>query len=98
MFTPEMMESVKRVEATRAERMKTEPRRMTAEEKDTLLKDFLSDYREEAFNEIKIGPNKGQKAPEELVHLLHSNRRLLGEQIDLSKADYDVDVLVFGGG
>ena len=33
MFTPEMMESVKRVEATRAERMKTEPRRMTAEEK-----------------------------------------------------------------
>ena len=37
MFTPEMMESVKKVEATRAERMKTEPRRMTAEEKDTLL-------------------------------------------------------------
>ena len=33
MFTPEMMESVKRVEAIRAERMKTEPRRMTAEEK-----------------------------------------------------------------
>ncbi len=98
MFTPEMMESVKRVEATRAERMKTEPRRMTAEEKDTLLKEFHPDYREEAFKEIKIGPNKGQKAPEELVHLLHSNSRLLGEKIDLSKVDYDVDVLVIGGG
>ena len=33
MFTPEMMESIKKVEATRAERMATEPRRMTAEEK-----------------------------------------------------------------
>ena len=68
MFTPEMMESVKKVEATRAERMKTEPRRMTAEEKDTLLKEFHPDYRTEAFKEIKIGPNKGQKTPEELVH------------------------------
>ena len=71
---------------------------MTAEEKDTLLKEFHPDYREEAFKEIKIGPNKGQKAPEELVHLLHSNSRLLGEKIDLSKVDYDVDVLVIGGG
>ena len=67
MFTPEMMESVKKVEASRAERMKTEPRRMTAEEKDELLKEFHPDYRTEAFTEIKIGPNKGQKAPEELV-------------------------------
>ena len=98
MFTPEMMESVKKVEASRAERMKTEPRRMTAEEKDELLKEFHPDYRTEAFTEIKIGPNKGQKAPEELVHLLHSNSRLLGEEIDLEKVDYDVDVLVIGGG
>ena len=54
MFTPEMMESVKKVEASRAERMKTEPRRMTAEEKDELLKEFHPDYRTEAFTEIKI--------------------------------------------
>ena len=98
MFTPEMLESVKKVEATRAERMKTEPRRMTAEEKDTLLKAFHPDYRADGFAEIKIGPNKGQKAPAELGHLLHSNSRLLGVDIDLDKVDYDVDVLVIGGG
>ena len=98
MFTPEMMESVKKVEATRASRMGMEPRRMTAEEKDVLLKAFHPDYREDAFEEIKIGPNKGQKAPAELVHLLHSNSRLLAEKIDLNKVDYDVDVLVIGGG
>jgi succinate dehydrogenase / fumarate reductase flavoprotein subunit len=33
MFTPEMLESVKKVEATRAERLQTEPKRMSAEEK-----------------------------------------------------------------
>ena len=98
MFTPEMMESVKKVEATRAERLGTEPRRMTAEEKDALLKEFHPDYREEAFEEIKIGPNKGQKAPKELVNLLHSNSRLLADRVDINKVDYDVDVLVIGGG
>lgn len=98
MFTPEMMESVKKVEATRDERMGMEPRRMTAEEKDELLKAYHPDYREEAFEEIKIGPNKGQKAPKELVHLLHSNSRLLTDKVDINKADYDVDVLVIGGG
>lgn len=58
MFTPEMMESVKKVEATREERMGMEPRRMSAEEKDALLKAFHPDYREEAFEEIKIGDRK----------------------------------------
>ena len=98
MFTPEMLESVKKVEATRAERMKTEPRRMTAEEKDTLLKAFHPDYREEGFATIQIGPNKGEKAPAELGNLLHSNSRILGVDIDLNKVDYDCDVLVIGGG
>lgn len=32
-YTEEMMESVKKVEATRAARMAAEPRRMTAEER-----------------------------------------------------------------
>ena len=98
MFTPEMMESVKKVEATRASRLGMEPRRMTAEEKDQLLREFHPDYRAEAFEEIKVGPNKGQTANKELVHMLHSNSRLLKDHVDLSKIDYDVDVLVIGGG
>ena len=98
MFTPEMLESVKKVEATRAARMQTEPRRMTAEEKDTLLKAFHPDYRADGFAEIKIGSNKGEKAPAELAQLLNSNSRILGVDIDLNKVDYDVDVLVIGGG
>ncbi|NCB91561.1 MAG: FAD-dependent oxidoreductase [Clostridia bacterium] len=98
MVTPEMLESIKKVEATRAERMAHEPRRMSADEKDALLKAYHPDYREDGFVEIQIGPNKGQKVPTELGHLLHSNSRMLHESVDLNKVDYDVDVLVIGGG
>ena len=44
MYTPypeNMMESIKKVEATRKERMSTEPRRLTADEKDALLKNII---------------------------------------------------------
>ena len=98
MYTELMMESIQKVEATRNARMGTEPRRMTAEEKSELLRAYHPDYRAEGFKEIKIGPNKGEKAPVELTDLIHSNSRLLNENIDLTKIDYDVDVLVIGGG
>ena len=65
-YPENMMESIKKVEATRAERMATEPRRLSADEKDALLKKFHPDYNPDAFAEIKVGPNKGQKAPLEL--------------------------------
>ena len=97
-YPENMMESIKKVEATRAERMATEPRRLSADEKDALLKKFHPDYNPDAFAEIKVGPNKGQKAPLELTKMLHSESRLLNEKIDLTKIDYDVDVLIIGGG
>ena len=72
-YPENMMESIKKVEATRAQRMATEPRRLTADEKDALLKKFHPDYNPDAFAEIKVGPNKGQKAPLELADMLHNN-------------------------
>ena len=98
MYTAEMLESIKKVETTRAQRLGTEPRRMTAEEKEELLRKFHPDYKTEGFQEIQIGPNKGEKVPFELGTLLHSNSRILNVPIDLNKVDYDVDVLVIGGG
>ena len=47
MYTdPKINESIAKVEAARAKNMATDPRRMTAEEKDALLKKFHPDYRE----------------------------------------------------
>mgnify|MGYP000697656917 CR=1 FL=1 len=97
-YPENMMESIKKVEATRAQRMATEPRRLSADEKDALLKKFHPDYNPDAFAEIKVGPNKGQKAPIELAEVLHSTSRLVNENVDINKIDYDVDVLVIGGG
>ena len=54
MFTPEMLASIKKVEETRAARIGVEPRRMTADEKDELLKKFHPDYREDSFETLKI--------------------------------------------
>ena len=55
-YPENMMESIKKVEATRAERMATEPRRLSADEKDALLKKFQPDYNPDAFAEIKNAP------------------------------------------
>ena len=47
MYTdPKILESIKRVEAHREENAKLDPRRMTAEEKEVLLRTFHPDYRE----------------------------------------------------
>ena len=59
MYTPEMFESIKKVEATRASRVGADLRRMTAEEKDALLNTYHPDYKKEGFSTIRIGPNKG---------------------------------------
>ncbi len=97
-YTAEMMESIKKVEAGRAARIGFEPRRMTADEKTALLEAFHPDYNLDSFEEIKVGPNAGQKAPKELVEILQGESRVKGMDIDLSNPDYDVDVLVIGGG
>lgn len=98
MFTPEMLRSIEKVEATRAARLGVEPRRMSAQEKDDLLRQYHPDYKESGFSRLQVGPNKGEKVPVELGELLQANSRLLGKHIDLGRADYDVDVLVIGGG
>ena len=98
-YTSEMMESIKKVEAGRAERVNgAEPRRMTADEKTALLQAFHPDYNLDSFEEIKVGPNAGQKAPKELVEVLQGESRIKGMDLDLTKPDFDVDVLVIGGG
>jgi len=97
-FTEEMLESMKKVEAAREANIAFEPRRMTAEEKEKILAEYHPDYRSEGFSEIRIGGNKGEKAPKELVDMLEGRSRVLDMEIDLEKVDYEADVLVIGGG
>ncbi len=103
MYTNEMLESIKKVEATRPARLEAvlagnHPRRMTAEEKEQVLLENHPDYIKSQFAELVIGPNKGEKVPLELAEILQANPRVNPADIDLTKIDYDVDVLVIGGG
>ena len=97
-FTAEMLESMKKVEAAREKNIALEPRRMTAEEKEALLAQYHPDYKDAGFAAIKVGPNKGEKAPVELEEMLEGRSRVLDLDVNLNKVDYDVDVLVIGGG
>ena len=95
---PKMQESIRKVEAAREANMKLNPRRMTAEEKDILLKTYHPDYREDQFENLAMGPNAGQKVPKELAKLLQAGARITPADVDLSNPDYDTDVLIIGGG
>ena len=95
---PNMQESIKKVEAAREANLKLDPRRMTAEEKDILLRTYHPDYREDQFTTLDFGPNKGEKVPLELAHLLQGEARITAESVSLENPDYDVDVLIIGGG
>ena len=97
-YTQEQLESMKKVEATRAQRKENLHRRMTAEEKEAVLKEFHPDYITSAYEELKVGPNKGEKVLHELADLLQGKARVSEMDIDLSKPDFDVDVLIIGGG
>jgi len=107
---PKMQESIKKVELAREKNITLSPRRMTAEEKEELLKTYHPDYKEEQFRDLRFGPNKGEKVPLELADLLESSSRLLTsacecsaknspiDTLTLAEPDYDTDVLIIGGG
>mgnify|MGYP006368530833 CR=1 FL=1 len=91
-------DAAKIVAEKREENLKFEHARLTAEEKDDILKEYHPDRISEQFVELKIGPNKGEKAPIELAAMLEAKPRLAPEKIDLNHIDYEADVLVIGGG
>jgi len=96
---PEMMrESLRLLEASRPERMKQVMPRMTPEEKTALLEQCHPDFRPEGMREIRVGPNKGDRTPNEFADMLEARSRVNPDEIDLGEIDYDVDVLIIGGG
>ena len=92
MFTAEMRESIKKVEATRQERLEKLFGRMTADEKQQVLRENHPDYIDSAYEQLTIGANKGDKVLHELADLLQGKSRVLDKEIDLSNGCCDVDV------
>ena len=98
MYNNELDELAKIVAEKREANIKFEATRLTAEEKDTILKENHPDNIPSQFEQIKIGPNKGEKAPIELTKVLQGKPRLSSKDVNLDNVDYQADVLVIGGG
>ncbi|MFH1422360.1 MAG: FAD-dependent oxidoreductase, partial [Planctomycetota bacterium] len=98
MYSREMAESIKKVEATREGRLKQTMPRLKPNEKEDILKNFHPDYKTEAMREVQIGPNKGSKVPHEVADVLEAYSIITPKNVNLDKIDYDVDVLIIGGG
>src|SRR5207253_2165208 len=78
-----------------ARRQQTIPK-FPPNERDTLIKKYHPDSRENAYRPIKFGPNAGELTVRELAALLEGDSPVPAD-LDLTPT-YSVDVLVIGGG
>ncbi len=104
MYPEYMNESLKKVEETRSKRLDLEKSGkpvftpMTADERQDVLNRFHPDYKPEARRVVHIGPNKGEQLTTEVVDILESHTRIKPEVFDLTKPDYETDILIVGAG
>lgn len=97
-YPESLRESIDRVKATRQARLGVEFPRLTPEEKTALLAAFHPDYRAESKRELRVGPNRGERVPQELADLLEGKSWIDPERFCLDRVDHETDVLVAGGG
>jgi succinate dehydrogenase/fumarate reductase flavoprotein subunit len=97
-YSPAMRESIRRVEATRPARLQETWPMMTPAEKQDVLHKFHPDYKPEGMSELRVGPGKGTRTPNELAALLEGHSLLRDVELDPEEIDYDTDVLIIGGG
>ena len=101
-YTRELLDAIKIVDKTRPERIKRSiagedfpP--LSLEERTERLK-VHPDFNEEGRRSLLIGPNKGYAIAHEMADQLETKSFIDPDSIDLSKPDYETDVLVIGGG
>lgn len=98
MYTEKLLELIGKLEDTREKRMTQTISSFTPDEKNQLLHDFHPDYKKGTKRKIKVGPNKDAAVSKEFADILEAYSLVSPESFDLSQFDYDVDVLVIGGG
>lgn len=97
-YPPYMRKLIRRVEESRPRRMTEERERIPLEQRKELLGKYHPDYRPGTKRAIRVGPNTGDIAPNEVVDLTEAHPLVTPEEIDLSRVDYDVDILIIGAG
>jgi len=93
-----MLESIKKVEKKRDHNLKHPVKPMSMKEREDMLSKYHPDYMEGTRRELQIGVDKGQLFYNGIVDLLEAKPVIDPKNVDLSKIDYDVDLLIIGGG
>ena len=75
-YPESIRESLAKVEASRSRRLNESVPRFTSQEREDLLYAFHPDYISDAFAELKVGANKGERAPRELAIVLEAPSRV----------------------
>ena len=93
-----MLTSIKLVEEKREYNMSHPVKPMSLKEREVTLRKYHPDYMEGTRRELRVGINKGEYLYNGIVDLLEARSVLDPKDIDLSKIDFDVDLLIVGGG
>jgi succinate dehydrogenase / fumarate reductase flavoprotein subunit len=93
-----MMNSIKKVEKKRKKNLTTGVKPLTLEEREKILSAYHPDYMKDTKREVQIGIDKGKLMYNGIVDLLEAQPVLDPKKVDLSTIDYDVDILIVGGG
>ncbi|MEW5924363.1 MAG: FAD-binding protein [Candidatus Zixiibacteriota bacterium] len=101
-YPEELKNLIKVVESTRAERVERKKHNeevpfLSLDERHEML-NYHPDFKEEGRRELLVGPSKGYRIAHEMCDMLEAHSRVNPDAIDLSKIDYETDVLVIGGG
>ncbi len=98
MYPPEFKEYIAKIELTRAKRLKEDYPKCSEEDRFNLIKQYHPNFVGKKICQLRLGPNKGDYVPEELAGLLEGDSLVDPDVINLEELNYDVDVLVIGGG
>ena len=104
MYPEYMNESLEKVARTRGERFelartgKPVYPLMDAQERKDVLDGFHPDFQKGAQRKVRVGPNKGEMLTTEVAEMLESHSRISAKLFDLSKPDFETELLIVGGG
>ena len=93
-----MIKSIKLVEKKREKNMSEPVKPMSLKDRESMLIKYHPDYMKGTKRVLRVGTDKGQFLYNGLVDLLESKPVIDPKDVDLSKIDYDVDLLIIGGG
>jgi len=97
-YPAELNASIAKIEASRPNRLQESFPRLSPEAREEILRAYHPDYIQDAFRELRLGPNQGDRTPRELADALEGASRIPADFDIDRQPDAACDVLVIGGG